>query len=56
MDDLAFAWKSAKDLPFDNILGDITKGITTRSKISNLCYHFAFVSQIEPKNTKKNLT
>ena len=38
-------WKETKDHPIDNILGDISKGVTTRSKISNFCYHFAFVSQ-----------
>src|ERR1051325_3593960 len=49
------AWKSSKDHPLDNILGDITKGVMTRSKISNFCYHFAFVSQVEPKNAKEAL-
>lgn len=44
MDDLPFAWRTSKDHPIDNIFGDITKGVTTHSKISNLCYHFAFVS------------
>lgn len=44
-----------KDYPIDNILGYITKGITTCSKISSFCYHFAFMSQIEPKNAKEAL-
>ena len=48
-------WKETKDHPIDNILGDISKGVTTRSKISNFCYHFTFVSQIEPKNPKEAL-
>ena len=52
---LPLEWKSSKDHPIDNILGDISKGVTTRSKISNFCYHFAFVSQIEPKNSKDAL-
>lgn len=52
MDDLPLAWRTSKDHPIDNILGDITKGVTTRSKLSNLCYHFVFVSQVEPKNEK----
>ena len=55
VDDLPPAWKSSKDHPIDNILGDISKGVTTRSKISNFCYHFAFVSQVEPKNAKEAL-
>lgn len=55
VNDLPSAWKSSKYHPIDNIIGDITKGVTTRSKISNFCYHFAFVSQVEPKNTKEAL-
>ena len=55
VEDLPFTCKTSKDHPIDNILGDITKGVTTRSKISNLCYHFAFVSQVEPKNAKDAL-
>ena len=54
-DDLPLEWKTSKDHPIDNILGDISKGVTTRSKISNFCYHFAFVSQIEPINSKDAL-
>ena len=53
--DLPLAWKSSKDHPIDNILGDISKGVMTRSKISNFCYHFDFVSQVEPKNAKEAL-
>lgn len=52
MDDISLNWMSSKDHPIDKILGDITKGVTTRSKISIFCYHFAFVSQVEPKNAK----
>ena len=37
------------------MLGDITKGVTTRSEISNFCYHFASISQVEPKNSKDAL-
>ncbi|XP_050918770.1 uncharacterized protein LOC127136225 [Lathyrus oleraceus] len=32
--DLPLEWKSSKDHPIDNILGDILKGVTTRSKIT----------------------
>lgn len=53
--DIPLEWRSSKDHPIDNILGDISKGVTTQSKISNFCYHFAFVSQIEPKNSKDAL-
>jgi hypothetical protein len=32
----------------DNILGDIKKGITTRSRVANFCKHYSFVSSLEP--------
>jgi hypothetical protein len=32
----------------DNILGDIKKGVTTRSHIANFCEHYSFVSSFEP--------
>jgi hypothetical protein len=32
----------------DNILGDIKKGVTTRSHVANLCQHYSFVSSMEP--------
>jgi hypothetical protein len=32
----------------DQILGDISKGVTTRSRITNFCEHYSFVSFIEP--------
>jgi hypothetical protein len=37
-----------KDHPVDNILGDIKKGVTTRSHIANFYQHYSFVSYIEP--------
>jgi hypothetical protein len=30
------------------ILGDISKGVTTRSRLANFCEHYSFVSSIEP--------
>jgi hypothetical protein len=32
----------------DNILGDIKKGVTTRSRVANFCQHYSFVSSMEP--------
>ena len=32
----------------DKILGDIKKGVTTRSRVANFCHHFSFVSSKEP--------
>jgi hypothetical protein len=34
--------------PMDQILGDISKGVTTRSHLANFCEHYSFVSSIEP--------
>jgi hypothetical protein len=36
------------DHPADNILGDIEKGVTTRSRVVNFCEHYSFVSSFEP--------
>jgi hypothetical protein len=32
----------------DQILGDINKGVTTRSRLANFCEHYSFLSSIEP--------
>jgi hypothetical protein len=37
-----------KDHPVDNILGDIEKWVTTRSRVTNFCEHYSFVSSFEP--------
>jgi hypothetical protein len=29
--------------PVDNILGNIEKGVTTRSRVANFCEHYSFV-------------
>jgi hypothetical protein len=36
--------------PVDQILGDISKGVTTRSRLANFCEHYSFVSSIEPES------
>jgi hypothetical protein len=33
--------------PVDQILGDISKGVTTRSRLANFCEHYSFVSSID---------
>jgi hypothetical protein len=33
--------------PVDQILGDISKRVTTRSRLANFCEHYSFVSSIE---------
>jgi len=44
-----------QDLSVENIIGQIKKGVSTRSSISNFCRHTAFVSQIEPKSIDEAL-
>jgi len=48
-------WRIPRDLPVENIIGQIKEGVSTRSSISNLCRHTAFVSQIEPKSIDEAL-
>jgi hypothetical protein len=37
-----------RDRPVNSILGDIHKGVTTRSRVAHFCEHYSFVSSIEP--------
>jgi hypothetical protein len=37
-----------RDHPVNPILGDIHKGVTTRSRVAHFCEHYSFVSSIEP--------
>jgi hypothetical protein len=37
-----------RDHPVNSILGDIHKGVTTRSRDAHLCEHYSFVSSIDP--------
>jgi hypothetical protein len=39
----------------DQILGDISKGVTTRSRVANFCEHYSFVSSIEPFTVEEAL-
>jgi hypothetical protein len=32
----------------DNILGDIAKRVTTRSRVATFCEHYSFISFLEP--------
>ena len=43
-------WRYASNHPKDLIIGDVSKGVTTRSKLHNFYGHFAFIFYIEPKN------
>jgi hypothetical protein len=39
----------------DQILGDISKGVTTLSRLANFCEHYSFVSSIEPFRVEEAL-
>jgi hypothetical protein len=39
----------------NQILGDIRKGVTTRSRLANFCEHYTFVSSIEPFRVEEAL-
>jgi hypothetical protein len=41
--------------PVDQILGDISKGVTTRSRLANFFEHYSFVSSIEPFRVEEAL-
>ncbi|KAK9217771.1 hypothetical protein WN943_006399 [Citrus x changshan-huyou] len=43
-------WRYVSSHPKDVILGDPSRGVTTRSSFRNTCEHAAFISQIEPKS------
>jgi hypothetical protein len=43
------------DHPIDNILGSIQRGVTTRSRLSNFCAFYSFVSSLEPLGVEQAL-
>ena len=45
----------AKDHPVDQIMGDISKGVQTRSRIASFCEHYSFVSFLEPNHVDEAL-
>jgi hypothetical protein len=44
-----------RDHPVNTILGDIQKGVTTRSPVAHFCEHYSFVSSIEPHRVEEAL-
>jgi hypothetical protein len=44
-----------RDHPVDTILGNIHKGVTTRSRVAHFCEHYSFVSSIEPHRVEEAL-
>jgi hypothetical protein len=45
----------ARDHPFDTIIGNISRGVQTRSRLASFYEHFSFVSFIEPKKIEEAL-
>jgi len=45
----------AKDHPVDQIVGDISKGVQTRSQVASFCEHYSFVSCVEPNRVDEAL-
>ena len=46
-------WRFTTNHPKDLIIGDVSKGVTTHSKLHDICFHFTFITHIEPKNILK---
>jgi hypothetical protein len=44
-----------KDHPIDQIMGDISKSVQTRSRVASFCQHYSFVSFHEPKHVDEAL-
>ena len=42
-------WRYATSLPKDLIIDDVSKGVTARSKLHDICDHFALISHIKLK-------
>ena len=45
-----------RDHPVDNILGNIRRGVTTRSRLANFCEFYSFVSSLEPLKVDEALS
>ncbi|KAL8098804.1 hypothetical protein AgCh_031505 [Apium graveolens] len=54
-DELPQAIPTIKSHPLDNVLGDLRKGVQTRSQVQNVVNHLSFLSHIEPKTAKEVL-
>ena len=50
--DLPKDWKFVINHPQDQVIGNPSSGVRSRSPLRNICNNLAFISQIEPKNIK----
>ena len=48
--DLLKEWKFFINHPLDQIIGNPSSGVRTKSSLRSICNNLAFISQIEPKN------
>ena len=46
-------WKYVSSHPKELIIGEVSKGVSTRSNVHNLCDFVAFISHIKPRNIHK---
>jgi len=46
--DLPKEWRVPRNLSLDNVIGQVHKGVSTRSTPNQFCDHMTFVSQTEP--------
>ena len=53
--DLPKDWKFVINHPQDQIIGNPSVGVRTRSSLRNICNNLAFISQIESKNINDGL-
>ena len=53
--DLPREWRTSRYHPLDNIIADISKGVSTRHSLKDACNDMAFVSLIEPRNLKETI-
>uniref|UniRef100_A0A2N9IFL9 CCHC-type domain-containing protein n=1 Tax=Fagus sylvatica TaxID=28930 RepID=A0A2N9IFL9_FAGSY len=49
-EELPKSWNVVHNHPKELIIGEIEHGVSTRSKLKDICNNMAFLSQIEPKN------
>lgn len=48
-------WAIPRDLFVENIIGDISKGVSTRRQLGQFCMIVTFVSEVEPKDVSEAL-